>query len=74
MKDPQVLAPRKDQRNGQIRWRAQYSVYLDGKRVRKTNGSFVSKKDAKAKAEEIVNEIKSRKNNEIIATVLTKSE
>ena len=71
MKDQQVLAPRKDQRNGQIRWRAQYSVYLDGKRVRKTNGSFVSKKDAKAKAEEIVNEIKSKKNNEIIATDLT---
>ncbi len=71
MNDPQVLAPRKDQRNGQIKWRAQYSVYIDGKRVRKTVGSFVSKKDARSEAEKIVAEIKSKKKNQIISTDLS---
>jgi len=55
--NPKARSPHKDTRRKNVRWKASYSVEVDGKIVRKQIGTFNTQAEAKAETEKVVKEL-----------------
>jgi len=69
--NPKGRSPIKDTRGKKVRWRAMYSIEVDGKVVRKQIGTFDTQTEAKAETEKKVSELKALYDNEVIISDMT---
>jgi hypothetical protein len=69
--NPKGRSPIKDTRGKKVRWRAMYSIEVDGKVVRKQIGTFDTQAEAKAETEKKVSELKALYDNEVIISDMT---
>lgn len=69
--NPRVRKPVKDTRGKTTRWRAMYSVELDGKVVRKQIGTFDTMAQAKAETQKYVDGLINAYENELVTSDIT---
>ena len=69
--NPKIQSPHKDTRGKKVRWRAMYSINIDGKVVRKQIGTFDTQAEAKAETQKKVSELEALYDNEIIISDMT---
>lgn len=69
--NPKGRSPHKDTRGKKVRWKASYSIEVDGKVVRKQIGTFDTQAEAKAETTKKVSELKALYDNEVIISDMT---
>ena len=69
--NPKGRSPHKDTRGKKVRWKASYSIEVDGKVVRKQIGTFDTQAEAKAETNKKVSELKALYDNEVIISDMT---
>ena len=69
--NPKTQSPIKDTRGKKVRWRAMYSIKIDGKVVRKQIGTFSTQAEAKKQTVKKVLEMKALYDNEIVISDMT---
>ena len=69
--NPKVRKPVKDNRGKTTRWRAMYSIEVDGKVVRKQIGTFDTMAQAKAETQKYVDGLITAYENELVSTDIT---
>ena len=69
--NPKVRKPVKDTRGKTTRWRAMYSLELDGKVVRRQIGTFETMSEAKAETEKFVRDLNNAYENELVSSEIT---
>jgi len=69
--NPKERSPHKDTRGKKVRWKASYSIEVDGKVVRKQIGTFDTQAEAKAETTKKVSELKALYDNEVIISDMT---
>ena len=66
MMNPKARNPIKDTRGKKVKWRAQYSITVDGKTVRKSVGMFDTKAEAKKQTDLKVAELLRINDNQLV--------
>nr|BAR14954.1 Integrase (XerC) [uncultured Mediterranean phage uvMED] len=69
--NPKERSPHKDTRGKKVRWKASYSIEVDGKVVRKQIGTFDTQAEAKAETKKTVNELIRINQNNLVSSQIT---